>query len=149
MTKTQTHKSWVQALTVYREPRVLAMLFLGFSAGLPLLLVFGTLSGWLAREGIDKSTIGHISWVALLYGLKFVWSPLVDHLRLPLLNHVFGQRRSWMLLAQVGIISGLLLMAATDPNTQLIILVYSALLVAFLPQPRISPSMPGVSKQCQ
>jgi MFS transporter, PAT family, beta-lactamase induction signal transducer AmpG len=127
----QRRKSWLEALTVYLQPRVLAMLFLGFSAGLPLLLVFGTLSGWLAREGIDKSTIGHISWVALLYGLKFTWSPLVDHLKLPLLNHVFGQRRSWMLLAQVGIISGLLLMAAADPNAQLTILVYSALLVAF------------------
>ena len=131
MTKTQAHKSWFEALIVYRQPRVLAMLFLGFSAGLPLLLVFGTLSGWLAREGIDKSTIGHISWVALLYGLKFVWSPLVDHLKLPLLNHVFGQRRSWMLLAQVGIVSGLLLMAAINPHTQLILLVYAALLVAF------------------
>lgn len=125
------HKSWLQALAVYRQPRVLAMLFLGFSAGLPLLLVFGTLSGWLAREGIDKSTIGHISWVALLYGLKFVWSPLVDHLKLPLLNRTFGQRRSWMLLAQIGIFSGLLLMAGSNPHTQLLILIYSALLVAF------------------
>ena len=125
------HSSWLEALTVYRQPRVLAMLFLGFSAGLPLLLVFGTLSGWLAREGIDKSTIGHISWVALLYGLKFIWSPLVDHLKLPLLYSVFGQRRSWMLLAQTGIISGLLLMADCDPHTQLTLLVYSALLVAF------------------
>ena len=124
-------KSWFDALKVYGQPRVLAMLFLGFSAGLPLLLVFGTLSGWLARVGIDKSTIGHISWVALLYGLKFTWSPLVDHLRLPLLHRVFGQRRSWMLLAQVGIVSGLLLMAASNPQSHLNILVYSALLVAF------------------
>ena len=131
MSKQQQHKSWLAALAVYRQPRVLAMLFLGFSAGLPLLLVFGTLSGWLAREGIDKSTIGHISWVALLYGLKFIWSPLVDHLKLPLLHPVFGQRRSWMLLAQIGIISGLLLMAGSNPHTQLIILIYSALLVAF------------------
>jgi MFS transporter, PAT family, beta-lactamase induction signal transducer AmpG len=131
MTEQSLHKSWFDALIVYRQPRVLAMLFLGFSAGLPLLLVFGTLSGWLAREGIDKSTIGHISWVALLYGLKFVWSPLVDHLKLPLLHSVFGQRRSWMLLAQCGIISGLLMMAASNPHTQLLILVYSALLVAF------------------
>jgi len=131
MSNTQQHKSWLEAITVYREPRVLAMLFLGFSAGLPLLLVFGTLSGWLAREGIDKSTIGHISWVALLYGLKFIWSPLVDHLKLPVLNPLFGQRRSWMLLAQVGIISGLLLMAGSNPHAQLAILVYSALLVAF------------------
>jgi PAT family beta-lactamase induction signal transducer AmpG len=127
----QQHRSWREALAAYAQPRVLAMLFLGFSAGLPLLLVFGTLSGWLAREGIDKSTIGHISWVALLYGLKFTWSPLVDHLKLPLLNPVFGQRRSWMLLAQTGIVSGLLLMASSDPQLQLPVLVYSALLVAF------------------
>lgn len=125
------HKSWLDALSTYREPRVLAMLFLGFSAGLPLLLVFGTLSGWLSREGIDKSTIGHISWVALLYGLKFTWSPLVDHLKLPLLHPLLGQRRSWMLLAQIGIIVGLLLMAGSNPQAQLAILVYSALLVAF------------------
>src|SRR5210317_1463863 len=115
MTKTQTHKSWVEALTVYREPRVLAMLFLGFSAGLPLLLVFGTLSGWLARVGIDKTTIGFVSWVALVYGLKFMWAPIVDRLRLPLLGRMFGQRRSWMLLAQCSIIIGLLNMAANDP----------------------------------
>lgn len=128
--KTQ-HHGWLEALATYAQPRVLAMLFLGFSAGLPLLLVFGTLSGWLAREGVDKSTIGHISWVALLYGLKFIWSPLVDHLKLPLLQPLFGQRRSWMLLAQTGIVCGLLLMASSNPQLQLSILVYSALLVAF------------------
>lgn len=131
MSEAQPRKSWLSALATYREPRVLAMLFLGFSAGLPLLLVFGTLSGWLAREGIDKSTIGYISWVALLYGLKFIWSPLVDHLKLPFLHPWLGQRRSWMLLAQIGIIAGLLLMAGSNPQAQLAILVYSALLVAF------------------
>jgi len=116
---------------VYRQPRVLAMLFLGFSAGLPLLLVFGTLSGWLARVGIDKSSIGHISWVALLYGLKFTWSPLVDRAQLPLLGRLLGQRRSWMLLAQIGVIGGLLAMASSDPLANLDLLVLSALLVAF------------------
>lgn len=107
------------------------MLFLGFSAGLPLLLVFGTLSAWLARSGIDKSTIGFISWVALLYGLKFLWSPLVDRLKLPVLNSLFGQRRSWMLLAQFGIIMGLISMSFSNPNSSLSLLVWSALLVAF------------------
>jgi len=107
------------------------MLFLGFSAGLPLLLVFGTLSAWLARSGIDKSTIGYISWVALLYGLKFIWSPLVDRVSLPVLYPLLGQRRSWMLLAQVGVIIGLLAMSFSDPGTQLSWLVYAALLVAF------------------
>jgi len=131
MSNTAPQKSWLEALSAYRQPRVLAMLFLGFSAGLPLLLVFGTLSGWLAREGVDKSTIGHISWVALLYGLKFIWSPLVDHVKLPLLHPLLGQRRSWMLLAQIGIIAGLLLMAGSNPQAQLAVLVYSALLVAF------------------
>lgn len=124
-------KSWKEAIVVYRQPRVLAMLFLGFSAGLPLLLVFGTLSAWLARAGIDKSTIGHVSWVALLYGLKFIWSPLVDRMRLPVIGSIFGQRRSWMLLAQIGIICGLLAMASSNPLTHLELLVYAALLVAF------------------
>lgn len=124
-------KSWKEAIVVYRQPRVLAMLFLGFSAGLPLLLVFGTLSAWLARSGIDKSTIGHVSWVALLYGLKFIWSPLVDRMRLPVIGSIFGQRRSWMLLAQIGIICGLLAMASSNPLTHLELLVYAALLVAF------------------
>jgi len=107
------------------------MLFLGFSAGLPILLVFGTLSAWLARSSIDKSTIGYISWVALLYGLKFTWSPLVDRYKLPVLHLLLGQRRSWMLLAQFGVIGGLLLMSFSNPLTQLNLLVYAAILVAF------------------
>ncbi len=107
------------------------MLFLGFSAGLPLLLVFGTLSAWLARSGIDKSTIGFISWVALLYGLKFAWSPLVDRVQLPVLYKMLGQRRSWMLVAQCGVIGGLFLMSSSNPNSQLSLLIYAALLVAF------------------
>ena len=131
MSPTAADKSWFDAILIYRQPRVLAMLFLGFSAGLPLLLVFGTLSAWLAREGIDKSTIGHVSWVALLYGLKFIWSPLVDRLQLPVIGSIFGQRRSWMLMAQTGVICGLLAMASSNPVNHLELLVYSALLVAF------------------
>jgi PAT family beta-lactamase induction signal transducer AmpG len=124
-------KTWFAAFGVYREPRVLAMLFLGFAAGLPLLLVFGTLSAWLNSVGVDKTTIGFVSWVALAYGLKFLWSPLIDRLRLPLLSVWLGQRRSWMLLAQIGIISGLVLMALTDAETQLASLVGFAVLTAF------------------
>ena len=107
------------------------MLFLGFSAGLPLLLVFGTLSAWLARSGIDKSTIGFISWVALLYGLKVLWSPLVDRFRIPLMYRLLGQRRSWMLLAQCGVVGGLLLMSSSNPLSDLQLVVTAALLVAF------------------
>ena len=71
--------SWLQALGVYKQPKVVAMLFLGFSAGLPLLLVFGTLSFWLRKEGLDRTTIGYISWVAILYGFKFLWMTLTEN----------------------------------------------------------------------
>ena len=71
---------WLNALKVYTHPRVVGMLFLGFSAGLPLLLVLGTLSFWLSEAGIARATIGHLSWVGLAYGFKFLWSPLVDRL---------------------------------------------------------------------
>ena len=122
---------WRQAFSVYSKPRVIAMLFLGFSAGVPLFLVFGTLSVWLRREGIDRTTIGYISWVAILYGFKFVWAPLVDRLQLPFLTRWLGQRRSWMLLAQCGVLAGLWLMASNNPAVQLSALVAAALLVAF------------------
>jgi len=91
------------------------MLFLGFSSGLPLLLVFGTLSVWLREAGIDRATIGFISWVALAYGFKWVWSPLVDKLPIPLLTRVLGRRRSWLALSQLVVAAGLLGMAYSDP----------------------------------
>ncbi len=125
------HLSWSDAIRVYARPRVITMLFLGFSAGLPLLLVFGTLSTWLREAGVDRSTIGHISWVATLYALKFAWAPVVDRSPIPVLTSWLGQRRSWMLLAQIGVIGGLLAMAMNGPGDSLGALVMSALLVAF------------------
>lgn len=130
MTRNQLH-SWEQAFTAYKNPKVLAMLFLGFSAGLPILLVFGTLSAWLRVEGVDRTTIGFVSWVALAYGLKFIWAPFVDRLPLPFLTRAFGQRRSWMLLAQAGVILGLLGMAQTNPLTALNSVVLFAVITAF------------------
>ena len=123
--------TWLQSFRVYLQTNMLAMLLLGFSAGLPLLLVFGTLSFWLRKEGIDRSTIGYISWVALFYGIKFIWAPLVDRLPLPLLTAKLGQRRSWMLLAQLGVLAGLLLLGTVNPHEQLSLLVLFAILVAF------------------
>jgi len=123
--------SWWDALAVYHNPRMVAMLMLGFSAGLPLLLVFGTLSAWLREAGVDRSTIGHISWVATLYALKFVWAPLVDRVPVPLLGRLLGQRRGWMLLAQLGVIIGLMMMATNESSQGLSWLVAAALLVAF------------------
>jgi len=107
------------------------MLALGFSAGLPLLLVLGTLSFWLREAGIDRTTIGHLSWVGLAYGFKWVWSPLVDRLPLPVLTRVFGRRRSWLLLSQLVIMGALASMAVTDPKLSLTPIVWSALAVAF------------------
>jgi MFS transporter, PAT family, beta-lactamase induction signal transducer AmpG len=123
--------SWRQSLLVYLEPASLRMLFLGFAAGLPLLLVFGTLSFWLREAGIDRTTIGYISWVATAYGFKWVWAPLVDRLPIPVLTRLLGRRRSWLLLSQVAIILGLVNMALNNPQTSLTPVVWGALLVAF------------------
>jgi len=124
-------RSWADTLKVYAEPASLRMLALGFSAGLPLLLVLGTLSFWLRKAGIDRSTIGYMSWVGLAYAFKWVWSPLVDRLPLPVLHGWLGRRRSWLLLAQGLIIGGLLGMAFTDPQQDLNRMVWCALAVAF------------------
>jgi PAT family beta-lactamase induction signal transducer AmpG len=123
--------SWLDTLKVYLEPASLRMLSLGFSAGLPLLLVFGTLSFWLREAGIDRTTIGFLSWVGLAYGFKWVWSPLVDRMPIPVLTRLLGRRRSWLLLAQGLIMAGLVMMALTDPTKALAPMVWCALAVAF------------------
>jgi MFS transporter, PAT family, beta-lactamase induction signal transducer AmpG len=123
--------TWAQALKVYREPASLRMLSLGFSAGLPLLLVFGTLSFWLREAGVDRSTIGFLSWVGLAYAFKWAWSPLVDRMSIPLLTRWMGRRRSWLLLAQAVIMVGLVCMALTDPRQALASMVWCAIAVAF------------------
>jgi PAT family beta-lactamase induction signal transducer AmpG len=122
--------SWAATLKVYLEPSSLRMLTLGFSAGLPLLLVLGTLSFRLREAGIDRATIGFLSWVGLAYGFKWAWAPLVDRLPLPLLTRWLGRRRSWLLLAQTLIVIGLVGMALTDPRQALESLVWWAVLVA-------------------
>jgi PAT family beta-lactamase induction signal transducer AmpG len=123
--------TWGETLRVYTEPATLRMLFLGFSAGLPLLLVLGTLSFRLREAGIDRTTIGFLSWVGLAYGVKWIWAPLVDRVRLPLLTRWLGQRRSWLLLAQLGIMAGLCGMAVVDPKAALEPIVWCAVVVAF------------------
>jgi PAT family beta-lactamase induction signal transducer AmpG len=122
---------WRDALKVYLEPATLRMLALGFSAGLPLLLVLGTLSFRLREAGIDRATIGFLSWVGLAYGFKWVWAPLVDRLPLPPLTTLLGRRRGWLLLAQMVVIVGLVGMAVNDPSAGLRPMIWCALLVAF------------------
>ena len=123
--------SWRDALKVYLEPATLRMLALGFSAGLPLLLVLGTLSFRLREAGVARSEIGYLSWVGLVYAFKWAWAPLVDRLPIPLLTRLMGRRRSWLLFAQALVIGGLVGMAMADPRGGLAPLVWCALLVAF------------------
>ncbi|MEE4302579.1 MAG: AmpG family muropeptide MFS transporter [Wenzhouxiangella sp.] len=122
---------WQRAWTVYTRPTVLRMLLLGFSAGLPFMLVFSTLTAWLRDEGVSRTAIGFFAWIGITYSIKVFWSPVVDRVRLPVLTRAFGQRRGWMLLAQVGIMAGLAGMALTDPTVQLTQVALLALLVAF------------------
>ncbi len=106
------------------------MLFLGFSSGLPFLLVFSTLSVWLRQAGIERSTIGMLAWVGFAYSFEFAFSPLIDRVKLPLLHRLLGRRRSWMLLAQIGIAAGLARLAAADPATGVESIALAALFVA-------------------
>ncbi|GMQ97461.1 MAG: MFS transporter [Gammaproteobacteria bacterium] len=123
--------SWGEAVRVYLHPRVLGMLFLGFSAGLPFLLVFSTLSFWLADENISRSMIGLFSWIGITYSIKVFWAPVVDRVHLPILTRLLGRRRSWMLLAQCGIAFGLFGMSLSDPSSDLTPIIWFGLLVAF------------------
>lgn len=123
--------SWKEAFLVYRHPRVVTMLFLGFSAGLPYLLVFSTLTAWLRDYGISKTAIGFFSWVGITYSVKVLWAPVVDRIGLGALTRRLGQRRGWILLAQLLVMSGLLGMATVDPAVSLTPVVFFALLVAF------------------
>jgi len=118
-------------LRVYLTPPCLRMLTLGFSAGLPLMLVLGTLSFRLREAGIDLATIGFLSWIGLAYGVKWVWAPLVDNVKIPYLGSLLGRRRAWLLIAQGLVCLGLVGMAITDPHSNLHQLVLFALLVAF------------------
>ena len=97
------------------HPRVLALVFLGFSSGLPLLLIFATLSLWLREAGVERAQVTYFSWAALGYSFKFVWAPLIDKLPLPVLARRLGQRRAWLLAAQLAVIGAIVLMAHSDP----------------------------------
>ena len=129
-TPSSTVRTWREALRLYLQPASLRMLALGFSAGLPLLLVLGTLSFRLREAGIDRSTIGYLSWVGLAYGVKWMWAPLVDRMPIPWLTRRLGRRRSWLLLSQIVIAAGLVGMALNDPSQLLGPLVAFALAVA-------------------
>ena len=108
-------RSWRATLLSYLKPKMLAMLALGFASGLPFMMYFSKLSRWLADVGVEKATIGFFYWIGLSYGLKFLWAPVVDRGQIPVLTRLLGQRRSWMFLAIVGTIIGMLTISAGDP----------------------------------
>ena len=126
-------RSWLETVKSFKHPRVITMLFLGFSAGVPILLIFSSLGLWLREAGVSKSYVTFFSWAALGYSFKFVWAPLVDRLPLPFLTQLLGRRRSWMLVSQIAIIVAILWMAQTDPTnpTSLTLMAMAAVLLGF------------------
>ena len=123
-------KTWRAALAAYASPSTLVLLLLGFAAGLPYMLVFSTLSVWLREAGVARETIGYASLIGLAYAFKWVWSPLLDQWRLPLLGKL-GRRRSWLVLSQTLVILGLIGMGFCDPQKHLSWLIAIAVVVAF------------------
>ncbi len=126
--------TWKESVAAFFDPRVVTMLFLGFSAGIPLALIFGSLSIWLREAGVERSAVTFFSWAALGYSFKFVWAPLIDKLPVPVLTRLLGRRRAWMLVAQFAVIAAILRMAFTDPaggQSQLTLMAIGAVLLGF------------------
>ncbi len=110
------------------------MVFLGFSAGIPLLLVFSSLSLWLREAGVERAAVTFFSWAGLGYSFKFVWAPLVDQLPVPVLTRMFGRRRGWMLLAQGAVMAAIFAMGLVDPaggGASLTLMAFAATLLGF------------------
>ncbi|RMD84334.1 MAG: MFS transporter [Candidatus Dadabacteria bacterium] len=122
---------FVQAAAVYRDPRMVSILCLGFSSGLPLALTFSTLSFWLKEEGLSNTAIGLFASVATPYSLKFAWAPLIDRASLPWLTRRLGRRRGWMAATQVALMASLVALGSTRPAEQPLTTAFFALVVAF------------------
>lgn len=125
-------RDWRAALAVYRRPRLVAVLLMGFSSGLPLALTFGTLSYWLAELGVSLTAIGLFGLVRASYSLKFLWSPLIDRLPIPFLTRRLGRRRSWALTIQLLLGLAILALGMTDPKADPALTALAAVVVAFL-----------------
>ncbi len=124
--------AWLESLRIYREPRMLAVLFMGFSSGLPLPLTFGTLSFWLAETGISRTSIGLFALIGISYSFKFLWSPFIDRLPLPWITRRLGRRRGWALAIQALLVLAILALGATDPRSDPALVALAAVVVAFL-----------------
>ena len=123
-------RSFREALTVYLQRRVLIVMFLGFSSGVPLALSGSTLQVWAAESGVNLRTIGLFAIVGTPYTIKFLWAPLVDALDVPWLSRVLGRRRGWLVLSQFMLMAAIALMALCDPKAAPALLIGAAILVA-------------------
>ncbi len=124
--------SWKNTINAVLSKKVFILLTLGFSAGLPFLLVFSTLQAWLKEANVENVTIGFISWVAITYTLKFSWAPFLDRFNLPLFNIFFGRRRSWLIFSQIMTGVSIFMLANITPNSEnLLLFSFFAFLVAF------------------
>jgi PAT family beta-lactamase induction signal transducer AmpG len=132
MTTTRRDGGWLGSLRIYRQPRLIAILLMGFSSGLPLVLTFGTLSYRLAEDGVSLVAIGLFGLVRVSYSLKFLWAPLLDRLAIPLATARLGRRRSWALAIQLPLAAAIAVLGLTDPRTDPAATALAAVVVAFL-----------------
>ncbi len=131
MSELQIKRGWAETIAMIFQRKVLVMLLLGFSAGLPILLIFSSLSLWLKDAQVSRDTITFFSWAALGYSFKFIWAPLVDNLRIPLLTKALGRRRGWILISQFAIILSILAMAFSEPTASLAFTAVAAVMLGF------------------
>jgi MFS transporter, PAT family, beta-lactamase induction signal transducer AmpG len=124
--------SWLASVRVYREPRLIAILLMGFSSGLPLALTFGTLSFWLSEVGVSRTSIGLFALVGISYSVKFLWSPVIDRMPIPLVTRRLGRRRGWALAIQPALALAILALGLTDPRSDPAATAIAAVIVAFL-----------------
>src|SRR3569832_2079695 len=129
-TTTAPTPSWRESMEVYLQRRVIIVLLLGFSSGLPLALSGSTLQVWMRESGVDLGTIGLFALVGAPYTLEFLWAPLVDALHVPLFTRAFGRRRGWLVFAQLLLIGAIVLLALADPARSPLFVALGALLVA-------------------
>src|SRR5271169_3835031 len=121
--------NWREILTVYLQRRVLVVLLLGFSAGLPFSLTGQTLQAWMTESGVDIKTIGLFAFVGTPYWTKVFWSPAVDAIDIPVLTRWLGRRRAWLLLTQILLLAAIILLASFNPLATPLSVAIAALLV--------------------
>src|SRR5204863_8449782 len=123
-------RKFAEALAVYLKPRVLIVMFLGFSSGLPLALSGSTLLVWMREDGVDLGTIGLFALVGTPYTIKFLWAPLVDALDVPVLSSLLGRRRGWLVFAQLMLMAAIVILSLCDPSKGPVLAILAAILVA-------------------